>query len=215
MLAGRRASVNPRSIFVARRLEAASGYDGSAVTTPRPDAQPARPGASELLRSLGLLVDGPQAWTGDVRSRAAGIFVVELPGGAETAPIDIVAVRQWLERVPGLLLDGEPPPTPKELAARLSSFWLPNEPILYVGRSVRSIGARVGAMYSTPLGDARPYAGGHWLKTLSVMPRLRVWWAETDAHEEYEDGVLAEVARRAREAGDGAAAALTAALPFG
>ena len=44
--------------------------------------------------------------------------------GRTTAPIDIVAVRDWLERVPGLRLDGERP-TASQLAARLASFWLP------------------------------------------------------------------------------------------
>ena len=42
----------------------------------------------------------------------------------------------------------------------------------------------------TPLGDRKPYAGGYWLKTLAGLDRLRVWWAETDAPEEYEDALL-------------------------
>jgi transcription elongation factor GreA len=62
--------------------------------------------------------------------------------------------------------------------------------VLYVGMSAASIGARVAAYYRTPLGDPRPHAGGHWLKTLSGLDRLRVWWAETEAAEEYEDGLL-------------------------
>jgi len=51
-------------------------------------------------------------------------------------------------------------------------------------------------MYATPLGDAKPHPGGHWLKTLSVLRDLRVWWAETDAHEEYEDALLTAIADR-------------------
>ncbi len=57
-----------------------------------------------------------------------------------------------------------------------------------------SIGGRVAAFVRTPLGDRRPYAGGHWLKTLSVLDRVRIWWAETDAAEEYEDALLAAFA---------------------
>ncbi|HSH21296.1 MAG TPA: transcription elongation factor GreA [Candidatus Caenarcaniphilales bacterium] len=159
------------------------------------DQPAASPGASELMRSLGLLVDGPQVWGAPVHSRNAGVFLVELPGAADHAPLDTHALRQWLERVPELRLDGEPA-TPPALAARLAQFWLPGEPVLYVGRSAKSIGARVAALYATPLGDARPHAGGHWLKTLSVLARLRIWWAETDAHEEYEDALLTAVAER-------------------
>jgi transcription elongation factor GreA len=152
-------------------------------------------GASDLLRSLGLLVDGPVRWAEPAPSRAPGVFLVELPGGAPEAPLDLLALRRWLERVPQLQLDGTVP-TPQVLAQRLGQFWLPSEPILYVGRSTRAIGGRVAALYATPLGDARPHAGGHWLKTLADSSKLRVWWSETEAHEEYEDALLDAIAER-------------------
>jgi transcription elongation factor GreA len=156
---------------------------------------PALSGASELMRSLGLLVDGPAVWGKPVASRRPGVFVVELPGGAERAPIDIVAVRRWVEHVPDMLVDRQLASGP-DIARRLETFWLPNEPILYVGRSARAIGQRVVQMFATPLGDAKPYSGGHWLQALSVVRDLRIWWAETEAHEEYEDALLAAVAGR-------------------
>jgi hypothetical protein len=45
----------------------------------------------------------------------------------------------------------------------------------------------VDAFYRTPLGDARPHAAGQWLKALIGLPRARVWWATSEAAEEYED----------------------------
>src|SRR4051812_19060928 len=108
-----------------------------------------RPGGSELLKDLGLLVDGPQLWGRKVPSGKAGIFIVELQAGLAEAPIDIVAVRKWLEHVPEMTIDGEPA-TPPDVAKRLHDFWLPNEPILYVGRSAKGVGARVNAIYATP-----------------------------------------------------------------
>ena len=170
-----------------------------------------RPGPSELIRDLGLLVDGPAQWSRPVPSRAPGIFVVELPSALAEAPIDITSIRRWLERVPELTLDGERP-TPQVLAKRLHEFWLASEPVLYIGRSAKAIGARVAAIYATPLGDARPHSGGHWLRTLSVLPELRVWWAETDAHEEYEDALLTEI--EARNAASGRDATTGRLLPF-
>jgi transcription elongation factor GreA len=146
-------------------------------------------GAPELLRSLGLSVDGPARWGAPVASRAPGIIVVELPGGADVAPIDLQALRRWLERVPSLTLDGERP-TPQVLQRRLAQDWLPAQPVLFVGRSTRSIGARLSAIYTTTLGDAKPNSSGHWLKTLANPGELRVWWAETPAFEEYEDALL-------------------------
>jgi transcription elongation factor GreA len=154
------------------------------------DASPRRPlGAAELLRSVGLLADGPATWGTRVRSDRPGVYLVELPAPLAAAPIDFNAIGRWLERVPGLTLDGARP-TGRELAARLHRFWLPDQTVLYVGTSVASIGARVAAFQRTPLGDRKPHAGGYWLKTLTGLDRLRVWWAETDATEEYEDALL-------------------------
>lgn len=147
------------------------------------------------MRALGLDVDGPVRWGSPVSSRRPGIFVVELPGGADRAPIDGHAVRRWLERVPDLRLDGEPT-TQQELGRRLAEYWLPYEPILYVGRSAKQIGTRLAAMYATTLGDLKPYSGGYWLKALAELNSLRVWWANTEAFEEYEDALFSEVAGR-------------------
>lgn len=150
--------------------------------------------AAELLRSIGLVVDGPVAWGQPVRSRSPGVYVVELPAPLEKAPIDHNALRRWIERVPTLLLDGERP-TPHQLADRLAAFWYPDQTVLYIGRTARSLGGRVAAYYGTPLGDPRPHAGGHWIKTLHDLPRCLVWWSETNAAEEYEDALLAAFER--------------------
>jgi transcription elongation factor GreA len=82
----------------------------------------------------------------------------------------------------------------KALAARLASFWLPSQTVLYVGTSDASVARRVAAMAKTELGDRRPAAGGHWLKTLRALDGLKVWWAATEATEEYEDALLAAFA---------------------
>lgn len=167
--------------------------------------------AAELMRSLGLDVDGPAVWGAPASGRGPGVFIVELAAPTDEAPIDTEALRRWLERVPALTLDGEQPTT-HELARRLAEFWLPGEPILYVGRSRKTVSSRIAAMYATQLGDDRPNAGGYWLKTLYGMSKARVWWATTDAHEEYEDELLTQFA--ARVAADAAAPERTLGLPF-
>ena len=52
----------------------------------------------------------------------------------------------------------------------------------------------MGALYRTPLGDRKPHAGGHWLKTLRGLDRARIWWAQTTAAEEYEDALFSAFA---------------------
>ncbi len=135
------------------------------------------------------MADGPVTFGTPVRSNKPGVYVVELAAPLAAAPVDFNVVGRWLERVPTLTLDGARP-TGRDLSARLHAFWLPDQTVLYVGLSNVSIGSRVGAFVRTPLGDRKPYAGGYWLKTLTDLDRLRVWWAETDAAEEYEDALL-------------------------
>ncbi len=135
------------------------------------------------------MADGPATFGTPVRSNKPGVYVVELAAPLAAAPVDFNVVGRWLERVPTLTLDGVRP-TGRDLSARLHAFWLPDQTVLYVGMSNASIGSRVGAFVRTPLGDRKPYAGGYWLKTLTDLDRLRVWWAETDAAEEYEDALL-------------------------
>ena len=129
--------------------------------------------AHAILRSLDLMIDGPVRWGQPVRSRAPGIFLVELPSADALAPLDIVAIRAWLARVPTLQLDGVRP-EPAALADRIRRFWLPGQAVLYVGRTNKSLSARVSAMYGTALGDRRPHSGGHWLKTLKPVDSLRI-----------------------------------------
>jgi transcription elongation factor GreA len=145
-------------------------------------------GAAELLRSVGLTADGPTILGRGVRAGGPGVYVVELPTPLPTAPIDIHALSAWLARVPNLELDGSTP-TSKQLLARLAAFWIPSATVLFIGGSERSIGGRVAALEQHILGDPRPHAAAHWLKTLRVSG-LRVWWASTQAREEYEDALL-------------------------
>jgi transcription elongation factor GreA len=145
--------------------------------------------AAVLLRSVGLLADGPAVWGRPMRASGPGIFIIELPNPPATAPIELTRIGKWIERLPGMRIDGEEA-TSKAVAARLASFWIPSTSVLYVGTSQQSMAARVGAIERTVLGDRRPYAGGNWLKTLTGLERARVWWAGTDATEEYEDALF-------------------------
>jgi transcription elongation factor GreA len=161
--------------------------------------------AASLLRSVGLLADGPTVWGRPVPAQAPGVFVIELAEPKATAPIELTRVGKWIERVDSLRMDGERPSS-RALAARLASFWLPSQTVVYIGATDASIGRRVAAIARTGLGDRRPHSGGHWLKTLRSLDGIRVWWTLTKATEEYEDALLAAFAA-------GVAPADLAALP--
>jgi transcription elongation factor GreA len=169
--------------------------------------------APSLLRSVGLLADGPAVWGRPVQAQGPGVFVVEAPAPLPSAPIELTRVGKWIERVDTLRLDGEVP-TSKAVAARIGSFWLPSQTVLYIGTSDVSVARRVAAIVKTELGDRRPAAGGHWLKTLRSLDGLKVWWAATVATEEYEDALLAAFAAGVPEADLAALPDRTVVLPW-
>lgn len=155
----------------------------------------AEPSPSRLLRGVGLRPEGPIEWGEHVSLDEPGVYVVEAPEATATAPIDVRAVGAWIERVPSLRLDGARP-TSRELTERLASFWVPGETIVYVGLAGTSVAKRVRQFYRTPLGNRRPHAGGHWVRTLDCRDHLLVWWAVADDPTDAEAALLSLFTKR-------------------
>lgn len=185
----------PRSVADSIPRARARSHDPPVPTseaggTVRPVTQ-AQLGAADLIRSIGLLADGPVRWGLPVPARRAGLYVVELGAPLPNPPIEMTRVGKWLEGLPDLRLDGEHP-TSKALLARLASFWWPDATVLYAGATDRSIGGRVAGLVAHVIGDRQPHADGQWLHLLRGLDGLglRLWWAETTAPEESLDALL-------------------------
>ncbi len=151
--------------------------------------------ASSLMTNAGLAAHGPVTWKDAVRCTAPGVYVVETPEPLDTAPLDDDAIDAWITRVSTIRVDGELPSI-GTLRDRLAHFWVPSETIVYVGLAGTNLHDRVRDFYDTPLGDPRPHAGGHWLKTLSILAALKVWWAGTDDPAAAEATLLAAFAEQ-------------------
>jgi hypothetical protein len=151
--------------------------------------------AASLIRAVGLVPQGPVTWGSRVPREGPGVYVIETREPFGRAPLDRAAISGWLARVPTLRLEGARP-TADELADRLATFWIAGETVVYVGLAGTSVSRRVRQFYRTALGDPRPHAGGHWLKTLAVLNRLHVWWAETDDPDAGEGSLFAAFAER-------------------
>jgi transcription elongation factor GreA len=169
--------------------------------------------AAALLREVGLLADGPALWGRPVRHTGPGVYLVELKAPVPTLSVDLAAVGRWLERVPDLRLDGKRPGG-KELQVRLGAFWLPSQPVLFIGSSSGSVAARVNAIAKTVPGDRKPAGSGLWLHLLRNQADVRVWWAATDAPEEYEDALIDAFAGAVPQAERDALHDATAVLPW-
>ncbi len=146
-------------------------------------------GAAGLLREVGLMPDGPVLWGRPLTSRKPGVYIVELAKPLPSAPLDMSSIGKWLEALPDLRVDGARP-TSRTLLLRLASLWLPAETVLYIGATAGSVGGRVLAMAHHVLGERKPHADGQWLHAMTGVERTRVWWAETDATEEYLDALF-------------------------
>ncbi len=148
-------------------------------------------GAADLIRSIGLLADGPVRWGVPVPARKGGLYVVELGSPLPTAPIEMTRVGKWIEGLPAFRMDGEHTNS-KAVQARLASLWWPEATVLYAGATDRSIGGRVAALLAHVPGDRQPHAEGQWLHLFRGIERLglRIWWAETSAPEESLDALL-------------------------
>lgn len=175
---------------------------------------PRGPSAQQILSVLDLMVDGPVRFGDRVPERAPGVYVIETPEPTKEPPLDHGAIRGWLERTPHLRLDGERP-LPGDLARRLAMFWLPDTPVLFIGSAPRSIAGRIAAQEATELGSRRPYPGAYWLRTLRDPGRWRVWWARTEAVEEYADALMSAFARSLDPEAVSHLPAGTPVVPFG
>lgn len=164
------------------------GPSGESLSAARPDSGPdyrpptqtnPRSTASDLMQRVGLVPAGHARWGGVHNAARPGVYIIEWDRMTDEAPIDLHALDAWITRVPTLKLDGSRP-TATELAARLSQFWIAAATVVYIGLTTSTVSKRLRQYERTPLGDRRPHAGGHWLKTLrDYESRATVTWAHT------------------------------------
>lgn len=109
-----------------------------------------------------------------------GVYVVsrlqdpEARGEPTDPRFDHDAVTRLLAACPHLTLDGHTGPSPQALTERLGAFWLPDEPVLYIGKADVPVTKRVTQYYGTRIGARSPHKGGWFIKTLAELDRLWV-----------------------------------------
>lgn len=152
---------------------------------------------ASLLAAVGLEPAGCVAWGTPVPETSPGVYIVALSPSADAmestypdAPISDAAVGELCGVCPALTLDDMQHPARAELANRISSYWLPDETVLYLGLAGQPLRTRVRQYYRTPLGAAKPHKGGWWLKTLSVLADVHVHFAATADFKHAEENML-------------------------
>jgi hypothetical protein len=149
--------------------------------------------AADLFDRIGLKIKESAPWGAPVACTKPGVYAVSLSGNPRRnaglppeAPVSVALVQEWIEYVATFTFDGKPRPSPSAVAAFIKQFWLPDESILYIGKAT-CLEDRLGQLRGHHLGNPSPHKGGHWLKTLSNLDRLHVFFCQCDSVQEAED----------------------------
>lgn len=141
---------------------------------------------SALAASAALELGPPVPWGELPPCDSPGVYLIALDRDAQSTehavqqcPIDLQEVSALLSVRKDLTVDGIRP-NAAQLAARISSFWIPSETVVYIGLAGGSVATRIGQYYKTKLGARSPHAGGWFLKVLSKTPPRWVHWAAAD-----------------------------------
>jgi hypothetical protein len=139
---------------------------------------------ASVFAAAGLEREGTVQWGQPAGDDTGGVYVVALTDELDSlnaalpsAPIRFTAIEELLTIRPELTLDGRRP-SAAEVGARIAAFWLPDEPIVYIGLAT-SLRSRVRGFYRTPIGARRPHSGGWFLKALANLDDLYVHYART------------------------------------
>lgn len=140
-------------------------------------------------------------WATRFAERRQGIYIVSTSdqadrhnGISKEPQLSNTIILKWIEKLPNFRLDNVVP-TLQTLKLRLSEFWLPDESILYIGKAPTrkngsGISKRVTEYFDTVIGDGRPHSGGQWIKALSNLSSLFVYYAPCDKPTEMEERML-------------------------
>jgi hypothetical protein len=151
---------------------------------------------ASCFASADLVSKGRVRWDENLLERAPGVYVLSLASEINSitpslakAPIDVAKIERLLAVRPYLQIDGSRA-TASLLAQRLSCYWLPTEPILYIGQTSKPLRSRLQQFYTTRIGERSPHAGGWWVKALTCLSDVYVHYAPTKDFKECERRML-------------------------
>ena len=123
---------------------------------------------AEIFKNANLSPRGPVRWGTQVSESGAGIYVVARVGdatvGCKACALPFIDFANPYDNL-------KYPLSPLDLDLEYErKRWLPNEPVLYIGKTDRPIHKRVGEFYRHKCGDTSPHAGGQVVKLFAVRP---------------------------------------------
>ncbi len=139
----------------------------------------------ELFNRVGLEPEAPVRWRSSIPTNSTGVYVISLSPNplvnintCETCEVNEKVIEDWKSLSPEINIQGEL--SKVIIEAELNRFWKPTENILYIGESssaTNGLSKRINQFYIHEVGWKGPHTGGYWIKLLSQLTGLYVYYA--------------------------------------
>jgi hypothetical protein len=150
----------------------------------------------ELFDQFKLEYSGPIKWEEKFHAKYNGVYIISLNGNPEcdiphdrSLKIDESTFRSWLAEAKNLQIDGVKVTNMKQVQNYLEQYWKKDENILYIGESTsitNPLEKRIGQFYQHKVGKKGPHSGGYWLKLISNLKDVNIYYAECSNPREIE-----------------------------
>lgn len=122
-----------------------------------------------------------------------GVYIIEIHELFENPQLNDNAINEWLDNSGRVEIQEHKKVNTGLAKKHLSTFWKPDESIIYIGQSSLSKGGikkRLSDFFSHCPGNKGPHAGGYWVKLLNNIDQLNVHYAICENPHELEFRML-------------------------
>jgi hypothetical protein len=154
----------------------------------------------QLFKSFNLKYRGPIKWGNKLDANFNGVYVISLAKSGKTktphkSPLKIceTTYANWISEAKNLNIQNVPVTDIKQVESYLEKFWKTDQNILYIGESTSKtnpIQKRVNQFYIHKVGQKGPHSGGYWLKLISQLENVNIYYAECSNPREVEFKLL-------------------------
>jgi len=154
----------------------------------------------ELFSELGINYEGPFKWQEKLNAKYNGVYIITLTDNPKSKKSNKIefnicpeAFKFWLSQAKDLQIEGKKVQQISQVKNYLSQFWKINENILYIGESsskTNPLQKRINQFYIHKVGQKGPHTGGYWLKLLSCLKDVSIYYAQVPNPRETEFKLL-------------------------
>lgn len=141
---------------------------------------------NDIFNKVGLVTPVAIKWNNPIPTEDNGVYVISLSEDAsknngilKSFEINEEVFNKWKLLSPDLNVNGTV--SKNIIEVEINQFWKPNENILYIGESsspTNGLSKRVNQFYQHEVGWKGPHTGGYWIKLISQLENLFVYYAK-------------------------------------